>query len=176
MSQTAVPIGTQRYRESFGRHYEDFVVGDVYEHRPGRTITQIRDDIFLIDVIARGAELDRTSLDSIQNLQLATTTGTPIPLAAPVTTATFCLMLFSPLYSEPVFGSGVGGASLAAGGSGLGAAFSGCAATAGAETAGAGTAGAGTTPCPKTRSSAANAVSNWRFTNFCCSSATHRSA
>ena len=48
----------------------------------GRTITQIRDDIFLIDVIARGAELDRTSLDSIQNLQLATTTGTPIPLAA----------------------------------------------------------------------------------------------
>lgn len=48
----------------------------------GRTITQIRDDIFLIDVIARGAELDRTSLDTIQNLQLATTSGMPIPLAA----------------------------------------------------------------------------------------------
>jgi len=29
-----------RYRESFGRYYEDFVIGDVYEHRPGRTITQ----------------------------------------------------------------------------------------------------------------------------------------
>ena len=29
-----------RYRESYGRHYEDFVVGDIYEHRPGRTITQ----------------------------------------------------------------------------------------------------------------------------------------
>ena len=29
-----------RYRESYGRYYEDFVVGDVYEHRPGRTITQ----------------------------------------------------------------------------------------------------------------------------------------
>lgn len=29
-----------RYRESFGRCYEDFVVGDVYEHRPGRTITE----------------------------------------------------------------------------------------------------------------------------------------
>jgi itaconyl-CoA hydratase len=40
MVQTAKRIGEQRYRESFGRHYEDFVVGDVYEHRPGRTISE----------------------------------------------------------------------------------------------------------------------------------------
>ena len=40
MVQTAVPVGSNRYRESFGRHYEDFNVGDVYEHRPGRTITE----------------------------------------------------------------------------------------------------------------------------------------
>src|SRR3974390_2776615 len=33
-------IGPQRYRESFGRYYEDFAVGDVYEHRPGRTISE----------------------------------------------------------------------------------------------------------------------------------------
>jgi acyl dehydratase len=33
-------IGPQRYRETFGRYFEDFAVGDVYEHRPGRTITQ----------------------------------------------------------------------------------------------------------------------------------------
>jgi len=33
-------IGPQRYRESFGRYYDDFVVGDIYEHRPGRTITE----------------------------------------------------------------------------------------------------------------------------------------
>ncbi len=33
-------IGPQRYREIFGRHYEDFEVGDVYEHRPGRTLTE----------------------------------------------------------------------------------------------------------------------------------------
>ena len=33
-------IGPQRYRESFGRYYDDFNVGDVYEHRPGRTITE----------------------------------------------------------------------------------------------------------------------------------------
>ena len=33
-------IGKQRYRESFGRYYEEFTVGDVYEHRPGRTISE----------------------------------------------------------------------------------------------------------------------------------------
>jgi acyl dehydratase len=40
MVQNAHPIGPQHYRESFGRYYEDFQVGDIYEHRPGRTITQ----------------------------------------------------------------------------------------------------------------------------------------
>ncbi|WP_242446050.1 MaoC family dehydratase [Sphingopyxis lindanitolerans] len=35
-----IEVGPQRYRESFGRYYEEFVVGDVYEHRPGRTITE----------------------------------------------------------------------------------------------------------------------------------------
>jgi len=33
-------VGPARYRESIGRCYEDFVLGDVYEHRPGRTITE----------------------------------------------------------------------------------------------------------------------------------------
>jgi len=33
-------VGPNRYRESFGRHLEDFKVGDVYEHRPGRTISE----------------------------------------------------------------------------------------------------------------------------------------
>ena len=40
MAHQARPIGPQRYRETFGRHFEDFVQGDVYEHRPGRTITE----------------------------------------------------------------------------------------------------------------------------------------
>lgn len=40
MVQTLKKTGENRYRESFGRYYEDFVVGDIYEHRPGRTITQ----------------------------------------------------------------------------------------------------------------------------------------
>ena len=33
-------VGKQRYRESYGRYFEEFEVGDVYEHRPGRTITE----------------------------------------------------------------------------------------------------------------------------------------
>jgi len=33
-------IAPNRYRESFGRYLEDFKVGDVYEHRPGRTISE----------------------------------------------------------------------------------------------------------------------------------------
>lgn len=40
MTQTAKQVAPGRYRETFGRCYEDFTVGDIYEHRPGRTITQ----------------------------------------------------------------------------------------------------------------------------------------
>lgn len=40
MVQNVKEIGPQRYRETFGRHFEDFQIGDVYEHRPGRTITE----------------------------------------------------------------------------------------------------------------------------------------
>jgi len=40
MTQSARQVAPGRYRETFGRFYEDFTVGDVYEHRPGRTITQ----------------------------------------------------------------------------------------------------------------------------------------
>lgn len=40
MIYTAKPVGENRYRESLGRYYEDFQVGDIYEHRPGRSITE----------------------------------------------------------------------------------------------------------------------------------------
>ncbi len=40
MSHHARPVGPHRYRESFGRYFEDFEAGDIYEHRPGRTITE----------------------------------------------------------------------------------------------------------------------------------------
>ena len=34
------PVGENRYRESHGMYFEDFGVGDTYEHRPGRTISE----------------------------------------------------------------------------------------------------------------------------------------
>lgn len=40
MVHNATPVGAGVYRESFGRYFEDFVVGDRYEHRPGRTINE----------------------------------------------------------------------------------------------------------------------------------------
>jgi itaconyl-CoA hydratase len=40
MVAVAKPVGENRLRESYGRYYEDFAVGDIYEHRPGRTISE----------------------------------------------------------------------------------------------------------------------------------------
>jgi acyl dehydratase len=36
----AVKVGENRYRERGGRYFEEFKVGDIYEHRPGRTLTE----------------------------------------------------------------------------------------------------------------------------------------
>ena len=40
MVAEAKRVGDKRFRESYGRYFEDFQIGDVYEHRPGRTITE----------------------------------------------------------------------------------------------------------------------------------------
>jgi acyl dehydratase len=37
---TAEKVGDQRYRARYGRYFDEFVIGDIYEHRPGRTITE----------------------------------------------------------------------------------------------------------------------------------------
>ena len=39
MREGVIEVAPGRYRETFGRYFEDFKEGDVYEHRPGRTIT-----------------------------------------------------------------------------------------------------------------------------------------
>src|SRR6185437_7054604 len=41
-------VGPNRYRESFGRHYEDFEVGDTYEHRPGKTVLESDNHLFTL--------------------------------------------------------------------------------------------------------------------------------
>ncbi|MEH6592198.1 MAG: MaoC family dehydratase [Halioglobus sp.] len=40
MAKTTKKVGENRYRETFGRYFEEFMDGDVYEHRPGRTVTE----------------------------------------------------------------------------------------------------------------------------------------
>ena len=37
-----------RSRESFGRYFDEFIVGDIYEHRPGRTISQADNSWFTL--------------------------------------------------------------------------------------------------------------------------------
>ena len=39
MRKGVIEVSPGRFRETFGRYFEDFVVGHIYEHRPGRTIT-----------------------------------------------------------------------------------------------------------------------------------------
>ena len=40
MAGESVKLGEGRYRERFGRYFEDFEIGATYEHRPGRTISE----------------------------------------------------------------------------------------------------------------------------------------
>lgn len=46
----------------------------------GVNVTELRDDRYLIDIIARGSTEDRNSLEALQNLQLGTSEGDAIPL------------------------------------------------------------------------------------------------
>jgi len=39
---------TRRLRETIGRAFEDFEVGDIYEHRPGRTINEADNSWFTL--------------------------------------------------------------------------------------------------------------------------------
>jgi acyl dehydratase len=40
MTGYAHQVTENRFRERFGRYFEEFEVGHIYEHRPGRTITE----------------------------------------------------------------------------------------------------------------------------------------
>ncbi|MGN2410255.1 efflux RND transporter permease subunit [Pseudomonas syringae] len=48
----------------------------------GSTVTQVRDDIYLINVIGRAEDAERGTPETLQNLQIVTPTGTSIPLLA----------------------------------------------------------------------------------------------
>ncbi len=40
MRPGTIQVGPNRFRETFGRYFEEFEVGHIYEHRPGRTISE----------------------------------------------------------------------------------------------------------------------------------------
>ena len=83
MVAEAKPLGAQRYRESYGRYLEDFQVGDVYEHRPGRTITETDNTWFTLltmnqhplhfdKAYAEASEFGRVLVNSCLTLSLVT--------------------------------------------------------------------------------------------------------
>jgi multidrug efflux pump subunit AcrB len=51
----------------------------------GATITQVRDDIYLVNVIGRANDAERGSIETLRNLQLAGGSGQTVPLAAVAT-------------------------------------------------------------------------------------------
>lgn len=48
MVQNWKEVGPNRYRETFGRYFEDFNEGDIYEHRPGKTVTEYDNHMFTL--------------------------------------------------------------------------------------------------------------------------------
>jgi len=43
-----IETGPRRLREAGGRYFEDFTIGDIYEHRPGRTINETDNSWFTL--------------------------------------------------------------------------------------------------------------------------------
>ena len=83
MVAEARKVGENRYRESYGRCFEDFTAGDIYEHRPGRTITEADNTWFTLLTMnrhplhfdreyARHTEFDQPIVNSALTLAGAT--------------------------------------------------------------------------------------------------------
>ncbi|WP_163312310.1 efflux RND transporter permease subunit, partial [Enterobacter cloacae] len=48
----------------------------------GTTITQVRDSIYLVNVVGRAQAIERRSLDTLQSLQVTLSNGSVVPLLA----------------------------------------------------------------------------------------------
>ncbi len=48
MVQNVKQVGPHTFRETFGRYFEDFEVGHIYQHRPGRTISEVDNTWFTL--------------------------------------------------------------------------------------------------------------------------------
>ncbi|WP_434732704.1 efflux RND transporter permease subunit [Rhizobium sp. YTUHZ044] len=51
----------------------------------GNAVTQVRDDIYLVDVVGRAAEKERESVDTLLDLQLQSSNGQSVPLSSVAT-------------------------------------------------------------------------------------------
>ncbi|NRQ12833.1 efflux RND transporter permease subunit [Ensifer sesbaniae] len=51
----------------------------------GNAVTQVRDDIYLIDVVGRASEMERRSIDTLLDLQLQSNSGQSVPLSSVAT-------------------------------------------------------------------------------------------
>lgn len=76
-------VGENRYREQQGLYYEEFSVGDIFEHRPGRTITDTDNVWFSLltrntqplhfdQLYAESTEWKKTLVDSTLTLAIVT--------------------------------------------------------------------------------------------------------
>jgi len=57
------------------------VAGSLNDVLSGRTVTQLRDDIYLVDVRGRAVDQDRSDLGALRNLQIRLSNGNSAPLA-----------------------------------------------------------------------------------------------
>jgi multidrug efflux pump len=51
----------------------------------GTTVTQVRDSIYLIDVVGRAVDTDRSSIDGLLSLQITSSSGESVPLSSVAT-------------------------------------------------------------------------------------------
>ena len=88
MAGESVKVGENRYRERFGRYFEDFEIGATYEHRPGRTISETDNTWFTLLTMnqhpvhfdaeyARHTEFGKPLV--VSTLTLAIVTGLSVP-------------------------------------------------------------------------------------------------
>lgn len=82
-------IGAGRYREVHGLHYEEFVVGDIFEHRPGRTVTEL-DNIWqsLINMNNHPAHIDAVYAQRTEFEKLLVNSSVTLSIVSGMTVAT----------------------------------------------------------------------------------------
>ncbi|MEB0140492.1 MULTISPECIES: MaoC family dehydratase [unclassified Undibacterium] len=82
-------IGEKRYREVYGLAYEEFDIGDIFEHRPGRTVTEV-DNIWqsLIDMNKHPAHIDQAYAQRTEFKGLLVSSSVTLSIVSGMTVST----------------------------------------------------------------------------------------